>query len=102
MTGTEPAVLGFMMVEIWNPAILTSVPQDVEWSFPPAHMPMVLGYGMNRRFWQDSGVLGHGDRIRKPSVKNYNGVSVHESIPMLSDIAMLKKDIAFVKSRVSE
>ena len=65
-------------------------------------MPMVLGYGMNRRFWQDSGVVGHGDRIRKPSIKNYNSGSVHESIPMLSDIAMVIQDIAFAKSRVSE
>ena len=46
-----------------------------------------LGSGMNRRFWQDSGALGHGDRIRKPSVKNFIDDSVHGSIPVLSDIA---------------
>ena len=54
-----------------------------------------LGYGMNRRFWQDSGALGHGDGIRTPSVKNLIDDSVHGSIPVLSDFAIRKTSSSF-------
>ena len=50
---------------------------------------------MNRRIWQDSGVLGHGDRIRTPSVKNFIDDSVYGSIPVLSDIAIRKTSSSF-------
>ena len=56
-----------------------------------------LGSGMNRRFWQDSGALGHGDEIRTPFVKNFIDDSVHGSIPVLSDFAIRKKVVAFTK-----
>ena len=52
---------------------------------------------MNRRFWQDSGVLGHGDGIRTPSVKNFIDDSVHGSIPVLSDFAIRKTSSSFTK-----
>ena len=51
--------------------------------------------GMNRRFWQDSGALGHGDGIRTPSVKNFIDDSVHGSIPVLSDFAIRKTSSSF-------
>ena len=54
-----------------------------------------LGYGMNRRFWQDSDALGHGDGIRTPSVKNFIDDSVHGSIPVLSDFAIRKTSSSF-------
>ena len=53
---------------------------------------------MNRRFWQDSGALGHGDGIRTLSVKNFIDDSVHGSIPVLSDFAIKEKQVlAFTK-----
>ena len=54
-----------------------------------------LGSGMNRRFWQDSGALGHGDGIRTPSVKNFIDDSVHGSVPVLSDFAIRKTSSSF-------
>ena len=46
---------------------------------------------------QDSGVLGHGDRIRTPSVKNFIDDSLNGSISVVSDIAIGKVNISALK-----
>ena len=56
-----------------------------------------MGSGMNRKFWQDSGALGHGYGIRTPSVKTFIDDSVHGSIPVLSDFAIRKTSSSFTK-----